>query len=344
MDTLAILREVTRKHGIKGRIAEIMRETFAILGDGAADLEGTLRASGEGAPGDVESVCAHILGAGGKRIRPAMCLLAYRACRGLDPLPIALAVSCELLHNASLLHDDVIDEGEVRRGRPSVRVVHGNALSVLGGDYLLMKCVETVSLARPGLMPDFVDTLRLLVEGEVVQLGLRGSIRTDERSYYRIIEGKTASLFAWASLSGAHAAAAEAGTMAAFRRFGWHVGVAFQLIDDVLDFSADADALGKGLLADIGEGKITLPVIFAAQRAGELDGLLRRLVEAEDPSDTAATIARCVTQTDALERVRGQAARHTALAADAIRDADGCDRRVADHLVSLAEALLLREM
>ena len=221
MDALAVLKQVSNRYGMDGPIAEIMQRTSEILGGGVEDVETSVLGSLANAPADVQDVCRHILEAGGKRIRPAMCMLSFRALDDTADLPIELAISCELLHNASLLHDDVIDEGEVRRGRPSARVVHGNALSILGGDYLLMKCVDIVSRQRPELMPRFVETLRLLVEGEVVQLDLRGVTTTTQEQYFKIIEGKTASLFAWASEAGANAAGGSVQVCAAFRSFGW---------------------------------------------------------------------------------------------------------------------------
>lgn len=344
MDALAILRQVSQRYGIGGQIAEIMGRTSEILGESSVEMEARLLGSTADAPRDVENVVRHILEAGGKRIRPAMCLLAFNAALGKGEPPLDLAVSCELLHSASLLHDDVIDEGDLRRGRPASRVVYGNALSILGGDFLLMKCVEIVSTSCPELMPRFVETLRLLVEGEVVQLELRGSATTSREQYFRIIEGKTASLFAWAAEAGAFAASANEDVRRAFQRFGWHVGVAFQLVDDVLDFTADPETLGKGLLADISEGKMTLPVILAAAEDAGLVELLNDLIDGGDIASISPRIARIVDSTGAAQTVMDRASAHTDKAVEAIDSLEGCDSQILAHLSRLSRALLVREM
>jgi octaprenyl-diphosphate synthase len=345
MDALAKLSAISEKHCLNGAIAEALADTAALLGDGLEALERALGDDFPDAPGDVREACRYVLDAGGKRIRPAICLLAFRAARGAaEALPIDLAASCELLHNATLLHDDVIDEGDIRRGRPAVRVVFGNAISVLGGDYLLMRCVETVAAAGPGFMPEFVSTLRRLVEGEVTQLELRGSVATTRAQYFQIVEGKTASLFRWAACSGALAAGADAALCAALGDFGWHVGVAFQLVDDVLDFSAEPGALGKSLHADIREGKMTLPLITAAAGSPALRARLEELISGGDPTALSPRIADEVRRAGALEATRREAAAHTGRALEALRRTAGGDAGVVDSLCTLAEALLRREM
>jgi len=345
MDALEKLRAISEKHCLDGAIAEAMTDTAALLGNGLEALERALSDGFPDAPGGVREACRYVLDAGGKRIRPAICLLAFRAARGApDALPIDLATACELLHNATLLHDDVIDEGDVRRGRPAVRVVFGNAVSILGGDYLLMRCVETVAAAGPGFMPQFVATLRRLVEGEVTQLELRGSLATTREQYFHIVEGKTASLFRWAAFSGALSAGAGEELCAALGDFGWHVGVAFQLVDDVLDFSAEPDALGKSLHTDIREGKMTLPLITAAASNPALRGALAEMISGAEPGALALRIAKEVRLAGALEAAHGEAADHTARAIEALRRTGAGDGKVIGSLCALAEALLCREM
>ena len=345
MDALEKLRELSEKHCLDGAIAEAMTDTAALLGDGLEALERALTDGFPDAPDGVRAACRYVIDAGGKRVRPAICLLAFRAVRGdKGSLPIDLATACEFLHNATLLHDDVIDEGDVRRGRPAVRVVFGNAISILGGDYLLMRCVEAVAAAGPGLMPEFVATLRRLVEGEVTQLELRGSLTTTLEQYFQIVEGKTASLFRWAAFSGARSAGASEELCRALGDFGWHVGVAFQLVDDILDFSTDPDVLGKSLHTDIREGKMTLPVIVAAAGNPALRSALSELISGAEPGALAPRIAEIVRSVGALEAARSQAAEHTALAIAALRGAKGGDGVVIESLCALAEALLCREM
>jgi octaprenyl-diphosphate synthase len=344
MDALGILQEVSKRHGVDGRIADAMADAARLLGDGVDQMETRLLDSTRAAPIEVQRVSRHILEAGGKRIRPAICLLSYRAVGGEPPLPVELAVSCELLHNATLLHDDVIDEGDVRRGRPAARIAFGNAISILAGDYLLMRTVETVADHGPAFMREYVETLRLLVEGEVIQLGLRGSIETTAEQYFRIIEGKTASLFRWASYCGALAAEADEQACQWMARFGWHVGIAFQLIDDLLDLTADASRLGKSLLADIAQGKMTLPVILGSAREPKLAPLLMALVDGdEEPSRAAARIAEVVGGSGALDLVRKEASEHTDKALAALGAVPGENREVLDLLADLSRALLERD-
>jgi octaprenyl-diphosphate synthase len=346
MDALATLHAVTEKHSLNGAIAESLAEASTLLGDGLDALERELSAKLSGAPENVAASCRHVLEAGGKRIRPSICLLSFRAAHGRsDAPPVALAAACELLHNATLLHDDVIDEGDVRRGRPAVRVVFGNAVSILSGDYLLMKCVETVAAAGPGHMPVFVDTLRRLVEGEVTQLALRGSLETTREQYFRIVEGKTASLFKFAAFSGALAAGGDEVLCAALGEFGWHVGVAFQMIDDVLDFAAEPQAFGKSVHSDVREGKMTLPLIAAAARSETLRSALARLVAHPDTAETplARRICEEVRALGAVDEARREAAEHTAMALEALRRVVGGDPAVVRLLCAVAEALQARE-
>ena len=342
MDALVTLGEIAKKHGLDGPMAEVMARSSELLGQGLTEMENALLGSLDGASKNVSEVCGHIIEAGGKRIRPVICMLSYRAARGADLLPLDLAMSCELLHNSTLLHDDVIDEGDVRRGRPSARVAYGNALSILGGDYLLMRCVEIVAQSGSRYMPPFVETLRMLVEGEVVQLRLRGSVNTTEKEYLEIIEGKTASLFRWAANAGAMAADADKKTCEALGLFGRNVGMAFQLIDDVLDLSADAQALGKDLLADIGEGKMTLPVILAAERCDDLKPMLAELAAGGDAKEIVPGIIEFVDSSNAIEDVKALAAEHHQKGIEALAGITNPNIEIIDVLTELSSALILR--
>ncbi|MCP4599682.1 MAG: polyprenyl synthetase family protein [Proteobacteria bacterium] len=343
MDALALLKEVTKRDGINGRIVKVLEGAARLLGDDVEVFDEALVKACTDAPDGVFEPCRHIIDAGGKRIRPMLLLLVFRAAGGVKPLPIDLAIACELLHNATLLHDDVIDEGEIRRGRPATRVVHGNAISVLGGDYLLVKTVEMVSKHGPVYIDSFLHTLRQIISGELTQLERRGSVETTEEEYFRIIEGKTASLFSWAAYSGAFAARAEEELCKQIGRFGWHVGVAFQLVDDVLDFTADPSRLGKSLLADIREGKMTLPVILAGRISSDLRPLLIQLAEGKDPALLAPRVAELVESTGAMAQAQQRATEHTTLAVDALCKATELESGVVALLKDLANALLERE-
>lgn len=233
-----------------------------------------LRASGDGvAP--ATHAADHLLSSGGKRVRP-LALLLSAACftdgGRVPPSARELAVACEIVHAATLLHDDVIDDADERRGRRAARRVFGNAVSVLAGDLLLTHALERTQAAAapPHVLRELITTLRTLVDGEVVQLRGRTRLDLGEATYFRIVQDKTASLFVWATRAGAAVGGASAAQVDALGEYGARLGVAFQLVDDVLDYSGDAAATGKGLLADLHEGKLTLPLLRAIARAPEL--------------------------------------------------------------------------
>ncbi len=234
-----------------------MAEVHALLSEdmGVVDWE-LARLAREGASPGTDSA-THLLEGGGKRIRPLTVLLSA-ACFGPVPAPARdLAVVAELVHLATLLHDDVVDDGMERRGRPTPRRIWGNAVSVLAGDLLLTHALERTAACAPGpVLSDLFATLRRLVDGEIVQLRGRTDLDVREEVYFRVVRDKTASLFAWAARAGAATVPnAPADAMAALGEFGTRVGVAFQLVDDVLDYQGDPGSTGKALLGDSGRGQ-----------------------------------------------------------------------------------------
>jgi octaprenyl-diphosphate synthase len=302
---VALLHDAAERAG--GRAAERMAEVHAILGTDMAAVDAEVaRMTREGLEPATDSA-VHLLEAGGKRVRPLTVLLAA-ACFGPPPAAARdLAVVAELVHLATLLHDDVIDDGQERRGRPTPRRIWGNAVSVLAGDLLLTHALERTATAAPkAVLLDLFATLRRLVDGEVVQL--RGRTRLDPREelYFQVVRDKTASLFAWAARAGANISGAPAEAATALGDFGIHVGVAFQLVDDVLDYAGDHRVTGKVLLGDLMEGKLTLPLIRAiaekpalmadveAVRAGDRRAALRvaEAVRASGACDSVRVLAR----------------------------------------------------
>lgn len=212
----------------------------------------------------INQVAEYIIGAGGKRLRPMLLLLAARALgyQGADAHQLAAVV--EFIHTSTLLHDDVVDESDMRRGRQTANAVWGNATSVLVGDFLYSRSFQLmVELQRMDVQTLLADTTNMIAEGEVLQLLHVRNPDTTEAAYLRVIERKTAILFAAATQLGAMLAARDAATQEAFREYGMKLGYAFQIADDVLDYTADADTLGKNLGDDLAEGKATLPVIHA---------------------------------------------------------------------------------
>ena len=216
----------------------------------------------------VNQVAEYIVGAGGKRLRPMVLLLAAGALGHRGPDAHQLAAVVEFIHTATLLHDDVVDESDLRRGRRTANAVWGNAPSVLVGDFLYSRSFQLmVELERPEVMRILADTTNAIAEGEVLQLLHVRNADTDESAYLRVIERKTAVLFAAATRLGALLAGADARTCDALHAYGLNLGFAFQIADDVLDYDADAAATGKNLGDDLAEGKATLPLIHAMRNA-----------------------------------------------------------------------------
>lgn len=237
----------------------------------------------------VNQVAEHIIAAGGKRLRPMLLLLVTRALSadaragaGADAHQLAAVV--EFIHTATLLHDDVVDESDLRRGRKTANALFGNAASVLVGDFLYSRSFQLmVELERLEVMKILADTTNAIAEGEVLQLLHVRNPDTDEPAYLKVIERKTAVLFAAATRLGALLAGADAATQQKLHDYGMALGYAFQIADDVLDYSADEATLGKHLGDDLAEGKATLPLIHAILHADAgTRARLRTIVEAGD--------------------------------------------------------------
>ena len=238
----------------------------------------------------INQVAEHIVSAGGKRLRPMLVVLAGQAtaeAAGTGADHHQLAAIIEFIHTSTLLHDDVVDESDLRRGRSTANAIWGNAASVLVGDFLYSRSFQLmVELDRMEVMQVLADTTNLIAEGEVLQLLHVRNPDTDEATYLRVIERKTAVLFAAGTQLGALASGADARTQQALYDYGMNLGYAFQIADDVLDYTADADDLGKNLGDDLAEGKATLPLIHAMANSDVATReRLRRVVQ---EGDTAA--------------------------------------------------------
>ena len=333
-----VLEQLDRSavRGVRPGKAQAALEQVPRLPEELAELEAFLARSTDDAEATLRAAARHLVGAGGKRIRPMVALLSCGACGGDMRTAVPYAAAAELTHSATLLHDDVIDDGPVRRGMPASRVLWGNAVSVLAGDWLLTRALEIVAAepARSAALPALLGTMRRLVEGEVLQLSLRGRFEASEQDYFDVVKGKTASLFGWAAAAGAWAAGVRGEVPEALSVFGEGIGTAFQLVDDALDYAADPDQLGKRLGTDLMEGKATLPLIRACQAEPALQGRLGRLVEGEgDVATLAADILAAVQRTGGVEEARAIARAHTKDAMDALEKVpDGPHRR------ALAEA------
>jgi octaprenyl-diphosphate synthase len=312
------LARSTERVGL-GRLAGRLAEVQGWLAADLTLLEAEMATLSAAESDDVaRRAAAHLLARPGKRIRPICVLLgAQIAGVAVDAAMRDVAVACELVHAATLLHDDVIDEGTERRGAPAARVVYGNTASILAGDYLLIEALERVSRAgSPALMTSLLDTIAQMVAAEALQLEQRGCLAPSREAYLRVIEGKTASLFRWA-LSAATLAAGrvEAPELLHLGRAGTALGLAFQLVDDLLDLEGDADSIGKDLHADLLQGKLTWPLIVA----GERDPAILALVTALSAgADHAPEIVARLRATDALEVTRAFALHQRDEALDAL--------------------------
>jgi octaprenyl-diphosphate synthase len=244
-----------------------------------------------------------------------LALLLSSACFGPVPdVARELAVVAELIHSATLLHDDVVDEGLERRGAPTARRLFGNGVSVLAGDMLLVHSLERTAQHAPEVLPALISTLRLLVQGEIIQMRGRTELDVSEQTYERVLREKTASLFGWATGTGARVAGATAGEQERLRAFGERLGIAFQLVDDALDYSGEDS--GKTLLADLREGKLTLPLVLAVQRAPELLEPLKRIHLGD--SEPVRFVSRAVMESGTCDEVRRRAEHLTAGAVEAL--------------------------
>jgi octaprenyl-diphosphate synthase len=218
----------------------------------------------------VNQISQYIIGGGGKRLRPLLHLIAARAAgyRGQDHIQMAAII--EFIHTATLLHDDVVDESAQRRGKETAHRIWGNAASVLVGDFLYSRSFQLmVEIGRMEVMEILANTTNTIAEGEVLQLMQMGNADLDVNDYFRVISDKTACLFAASARLGGVLAECDPSTCDRLHQFGLLLGQAFQITDDVLDYRADDKALGKRLGDDLAEGKVTLPLILAMQRADD---------------------------------------------------------------------------
>jgi len=218
----------------------------------------------------INQISHYIINSGGKRLRPMLLLLAAKALNYKDDNHLLLAAVIEFIHTATLLHDDVVDESDLRRGKDSANAVWGNAASVLVGDYLYSSAFEMmVRTDNMRVMSILSKTTTLIAEGEVLQLLNCNNPATTEEKYLEVISRKTAILFSTATQLGAVLAKADPATEAALADYGQHLGIAFQLIDDALDYTSTQDELGKNLGDDLAEGKPTLPLIYAIENGSK---------------------------------------------------------------------------
>ena len=268
----------------------------------------------------VGQVAEYIISAGGKRMRPALVLLSAGAMGYKGTQHHELAATIEFIHTATLLHDDVVDESDLRRGRKTANAIFGNAASVLVGDFLYSRAFQMmVNIGEMRIMRVLSDATNIIAEGEVLQLMNCHNADVDEKRYLQVIRFKTAKLFEAASRLGAIVGQADTATEQALADYGMHLGTAFQLIDDVLDYSGAEEETGKHLGDDLAEGKPTLPLIHVMQNGTTAQAqCVRSAIENGGRDDFPAVLA-AIRTTGALEHTRKLAQEEAERATNAIK-------------------------
>ena len=292
-----------------------MPDTTTVQGNGidlvAADMSEVDRVVRQRLRSDValvNQIASYIIGAGGKRIRPRLVLLFARALGCEGPARFELAAIVEFIHTATLLHDDVVDESSLRRGRQTANALFGNAASVLVGDFLYSRAFQMmVSVGSMRVLEVLADATNVIAEGEVLQLINMHDPDTAVNDYLRVIRYKTAKLFEASARLGAVIAGASPVLEEACADYGRSLGTAFQLVDDLLDYEGDPTQLGKNVGDDLREGKPTLPLLMAMERGSDAERLLVRQAIVNGEIERLRDIAAIVRRTGALEATRDAA-------------------------------------
>lgn len=278
----------------------------------------------------VPELARYLIEAGGKRLRPMLTVAAAEHFGGGSGQDVKFAAAVEFMHNATLLHDDVVDESDMRRGRPAARIVWGNQASVLVGDYLLgqafLMMVETGNLAALDVLS---RTAAVIAEGEVFQLVKTRDLDTTPDEYEQVIRAKTAALFEAACRVGAMAGGASEADQAALAEYGLALGLAFQLVDDVLDYGGASGTLGKNVGDDLREGKMTLPIILALQKASaeERELLAGALGDAKTGADTVAQVVAVLERHGSLKATLDKAQGYAERAREALETLPSTEMR-----------------
>ncbi|MFZ5913056.1 MAG: polyprenyl synthetase family protein [Pseudomonadota bacterium] len=285
----------------------------------------------------IPELAGHLIRSGGKRLRPMLTLAAMKMCGYEGEHQVRLASSVEFLHTATLLHDDVVDESSLRRGIATANELWGNSASVLVGDFLLSRAFQLmVEIGCLRILEILSQAAGVIVEGEVLQLERSGDIATTEDTYLRIITAKTATLFAAACQAAAVIAGRPKAEEEALESYGKNLGIAFQLVDDALDYSAAQASFGKTIGDDFREGKITLPVVLSYRRGSDHDrAFWRRVMQpGMQNADDLARAAQLMTQHKALSGTIERARHYGAMAQDALAIfPDGQEKAVLSGIV-----------
>lgn len=289
-----------------------------------------------------ESVMHYAIGNRGKRFRPLLTLLSAGLCGYRDEHCATAAAFIEFIHNATLLHDDVIDESEMRRGKPSANVAFSNAASVLVGDFLYTRAFQLmVRTGNPEVLETMAEATNLISTGEIMQLDNMYDPEVDEARYYRVIELKTAVLFSAACKVAAQLAGVARSRIDALAEYGKKLGLAFQILDDMLDYTGDVTQTGKATGNDLSEGKPTMPLIRAQTQLDEKDRTRLRSIIEQGEREAIDEVITLLGKTDALQYSYDCALKMVREAVDALRDFE--DSSYKNALISLAYQAVNRD-
>ncbi|RMF22348.1 MAG: polyprenyl synthetase family protein [Deltaproteobacteria bacterium] len=281
----------------------------------------------------------YLINAGGKRIRPAVSLLAFRACGGEDPTDVIdLAVSLELIHTATLLHDDIIDSNDTRRGRDAAPIRFGVADSLVAGDFLFSRAFEVCGRFEPKIVAWAADACVQLTEGEIMQGRFRRNLAVTAGDYYEIVRRKTASLFSACARIASYLAGVSADTVEALAAAGLEVGIAFQMIDDVLDIEGDPSKIGKRVGTDLLDGNPSLPIVEGL----DLPAVRRAFSLNPCPAEAVEEALAAIREAGIPGHVRQLAVSHARAAAEAVATLPPSEYR--DSLLTLVEDLVGRQL
>ena len=322
------------------QISDLAEQSRGLVADGMLEVDQFIIRKLTSEVALINQVSAYIVNNGGKRLRPQLVLLSAGCCGYSHKLDINVAAIIEFIHTATLLHDDVVDESSMRRGRDTANSVWGNEAAVLVGDFLYSRSFEMmVEVGNPRIMEILAATTNRIAEGEVLQLLNVHEPDISEAQYLEVVRAKTAKLFEAATRLGAVLAGVDEVMENALADYGKHLGTAFQIADDVLDYSSESDKLGKNIGDDLAEGKTTLPLIFAMQRGTDTQREFLRRVIREGGLGSIAQVMQVINDTDALELSIGTAreeAERAQLALQALADNEyrGALHNLADYAVA----------
>ncbi len=320
------------------------QEIYSLVVDDLVRVEEELEEYSESSIGPISEIGRYLIEAGGKRVRPALLVLTARMLGEVSPSVIRLAAVVELIHNATLLHDDVIDQSDTRRGRPSANTHWGNPMTVLVGDWLYMQSFAAALREKSfDVLTTLIGITQKMVEGELLQLTLLGRTDVGSQELLDIAERKTAHLFSGCMRLSGILASESSASVEKLTRIGLDLGMSFQLVDDLLDLTSTKEAMGKPVASDLKEGKVTLPLCYAIEDkvVGASAKIQKVLDEGEFRSVAVADILGLVDEADGVNRTRTLAAEYASRATRVLESFPPSVYR--DAIVSIPEFILNRQ-